>query len=57
MSKILVELLRLFLFILIFPLESGSIAWVDLAQMHFMSRLDSITARVKILWQFGTLFS
>ena len=56
LSKFLVEPLRLSLFILIFSLESGSIVRVDIAQMNFMSWLDSVTASVKVLWQSETLF-
>ena len=55
LPKFLVELLRLSLFILILSLETGSIVWVDIAQMNFVSRLDSIAACVKVLWQFETL--
>ncbi len=53
--KFLVEPLRFSLFILIFSLETGSIVRVDIAQMNFMSRLDSIAACVKILWQTESL--
>src|SRR6267143_822158 len=51
LSKFLVELLRLFLFILILSLETGRIVRVNIAQANFVSRLDSIPASVNILWQ------
>ena len=53
LSKFLVELLRLFLFIFIFSLEAGSIVWIDIAQVNFVSWLDSVAACVNVLWQCG----
>ena len=51
LSKFLVELLRLFLLIRILPIETGRIVWVNIAQVNIVSRLDSIAACMKILWQ------
>ncbi len=50
-SKLLVELLRFFLFILIFSVEARSIVWVNVAQVNFVSWLDSEAACVKVLLQ------
>ena len=52
-SKLLVELLRFFLFILIFSVGARSIVWVNVAQVNFVSWLDSVAACVNVLWQCG----